>query len=276
MGPINVSVCIPTYNRKTKVCDAIDSVLQQSCLPSEIIVVDNCSTDGTFAYLQKRYGDAIRLFQNKTNIGPVGNWINCLGKVNSDYVKFLFSDDVLHEDYLQIATGHLDIGGKSVFFAFSTEDELKVKGSLRVLEQSSSRFLHNLLIHNKYPISPSMYVLPKNLVLEALTMTHKTIDGFGGFDSGAGYDLYSIIHSAAHVQRICYIETELIRVGASADSISISQASLSLSCSYIAAKYKFINKSIASSFIYTPWLWFQYNRYFEKINLIGFIRKFSE
>ena len=42
-----VTIIIPTYNREHTICQAIDSVLQQTHDQIEVIVVDDCSQDAT-------------------------------------------------------------------------------------------------------------------------------------------------------------------------------------------------------------------------------------
>src|SRR5690242_14003922 len=42
-----ITVIVPAYNEAASLADTIDSLLNQTLPPSEIIVVDDCSTDGT-------------------------------------------------------------------------------------------------------------------------------------------------------------------------------------------------------------------------------------
>ena len=64
-----ISVIIPTYNRSGVVRDAISCVLSQTEADSEIIVVDDGSTDDTRAVVEN-FGDSRVRYFHKTNGGP--------------------------------------------------------------------------------------------------------------------------------------------------------------------------------------------------------------
>jgi glycosyltransferase involved in cell wall biosynthesis len=93
----SVTVCIPSYNNARFIAKAIGSVLCQTLANFELLIIDDCSTDGTretaaaFASRDPR----IRLLANERNLGMVQNWNRCLREARGDYVKFLFSDDLL-------------------------------------------------------------------------------------------------------------------------------------------------------------------------------------
>jgi len=86
-----VSVVIPTYNRAETVRRSIDSVLDQSYCPIEVIVVDDGSTDATRNVLQS-YGDRIRYIQQE-NSGPSVARNNGVSMSNGELIAFLDSDD---------------------------------------------------------------------------------------------------------------------------------------------------------------------------------------
>ncbi len=99
MSP-KLSICMPNYNFARYLPEAIESVLKQSYTDFEFIIVDNCSTDDS-AEIVRRYSgkDArILLTTNDRNVGPVNNLNICLQKARGEYVKFLFSDDMLATD----------------------------------------------------------------------------------------------------------------------------------------------------------------------------------
>lgn len=87
-----VSVIIPTYNRAALLCEAIDTVLAQSYQNTEIIVIDDGSTDDTTAAVQK-YGDRIR-YTRRPNAGVNAARNLGLKQARGDYVALLDSDDL--------------------------------------------------------------------------------------------------------------------------------------------------------------------------------------
>lgn len=102
-----VSVIIPTYDRAQMVCEAINSVLDQTCRDFEIIVVDDGSTDGTGDVLSARYGDQIRyLYQENQGRAAARN--RGIDVSSGEYLIFLDSDDCLLPNALAIQTSYLD------------------------------------------------------------------------------------------------------------------------------------------------------------------------
>ncbi len=96
-----VSVIIPTYNRSQVLLRAINSVINQTSKPFEIIVVDDGSTDDTKKALEI-YGDKIR-YLYRENSGRPGVARNTgLENAKGDWIAFIDSDDVWLPDKLQL------------------------------------------------------------------------------------------------------------------------------------------------------------------------------
>lgn len=93
-------MCIPVYNRRTLVKRAIKSALTQSLRRLEVVVVDNCSTDGTWEVMRGLSDKRLRVVRNETNLGMFGNFNRCLEAATGDYVRFLCSDDELTNETL--------------------------------------------------------------------------------------------------------------------------------------------------------------------------------
>lgn len=87
-----VSVVIPTLNRCLLLKRAIDSVLNQSVSPNEVIVIDNGSSDETINMISTNYPDIIFLTEEKIGVSASRN--QGIKKSNSEWVAFLDSDDV--------------------------------------------------------------------------------------------------------------------------------------------------------------------------------------
>jgi len=87
-----VSVIIPTYNNSDCVAQAIESVLAQTYRDLEIIVVDDGSTDGTAAVLE-RFGDRI-VYVRQAHRERSAARNNGILHSSGEYVAFLDADDL--------------------------------------------------------------------------------------------------------------------------------------------------------------------------------------
>jgi glycosyltransferase involved in cell wall biosynthesis len=97
-----ISILIPNYNYAKYVTTAVDSALAQTYPNVEVIVSDNCSTDGAWELLNERYGEnpRVRLYQNATNIGMARNFDRLMELARGHYVMCLSSDDFLMPPHL--------------------------------------------------------------------------------------------------------------------------------------------------------------------------------
>lgn len=100
---MQISVIIPTYNRSNFLKRAIDSVLSQNYPASEIIVVDDGSTDDTLSFLNE-YESRIRPIFLDTNSGVSHARNLGIAEARYTYIAFLDSDDYWLPEKLQRQT----------------------------------------------------------------------------------------------------------------------------------------------------------------------------
>ena len=102
MSDLSVSVIIPVYNRKEELLKAIKSVLNQTYLPAEIIVVDDCSNFDVNNFLESNFSESmIKVSVNEVNMGAAKSRNVGINLSKSNYIAFLDSDDFWYEEKLE-------------------------------------------------------------------------------------------------------------------------------------------------------------------------------
>ena len=104
MSPL-VSIVIPAYNCAAFVAEAVQSALDQDYPSTEVIVVNDDSSDKTPSVLRS-FGDAIRVIDQK-NSGAAVARNNGLAAARGEYVAFLDADDVWLQGKLSVQVAHL-------------------------------------------------------------------------------------------------------------------------------------------------------------------------
>lgn len=116
-----LTIALPCYNLEKTLSMSLDSILKQNGNEDiEILIVDNNSTDGSWAiatgYAQ-RY-ENIRCVKNETNIGPDRNFLKCLEIAQGRYVMLL-GDDLLIDGILQKIIGCVEENPDFIFLNYS-------------------------------------------------------------------------------------------------------------------------------------------------------------
>lgn len=92
-----VTIVVPCFNRWPHVCDAIDSVINQSWPKTQCLVVDDASTDGTPDKIIKKYENNTRVTVLKLDTNKGQSFARNAGarSTSAEYIGFLDSDDLL-------------------------------------------------------------------------------------------------------------------------------------------------------------------------------------
>ena len=95
------SVVMPAYNAEATVGESIGSVLAQTMTDWELLVVDDCSTDGTLEVCRSFSDPRIRALQTPRNVNAAGARNTALEQARGEYVAFLDSDDLAAPNRLE-------------------------------------------------------------------------------------------------------------------------------------------------------------------------------
>ncbi|WP_251972480.1 glycosyltransferase family 2 protein [Sphaerotilus microaerophilus] len=107
-----VSVCVVTYNQKDFIAQCIQSLVDQKTnFPFEIIISDDCSTDGTSGVISEfksKYSHMIRSVRHEKNIGAYKNFVFAHTLASGEYIAHVDGDDYALPGKLQAQSDFLD------------------------------------------------------------------------------------------------------------------------------------------------------------------------
>jgi len=106
-----VSVIIPAFNGAEFVAAAIESALAQTYADTEVITIDDGSTDETAAVLE-RFGSRIRVIR-QPNRGLAAARNAGIALAGGEYVALLDADDTWEPAFLELAVARLAPAGRS-------------------------------------------------------------------------------------------------------------------------------------------------------------------
>jgi len=210
-----VSIIIPVYNSEEVIEETLESALHQTYDDYEVIVTDNKSTDNTVSIVEKyaENNSKLRVFRNEKNLGPVKNWKRCLEESRGEYIKILWSDDLMSDTFLEKTVDILK-NDQEVAFVYS---KVNIFGNNinklfyelgRTGKYPAERFLEGAFLRKyRIPSSPGCALFRKKDVT-----VHEDIDNGFGLDlseTGAGIDVL-IFLEALHKYGYFYFINEAL------------------------------------------------------------------
>jgi len=206
---MKISVIIPTYNRKKTLARAIQSVLNQSLSPFEILIIDDGSNDGTEEWVKKNFPNIKYIYQNNHGVSSARN----IGIENAygDWVAFLDSDDEWLPNKLYEQVKAIDSNPEIKFFH---TNEIWIRNGIRVNQMKKHKKYGGYIFEKCLDIcriSPSSALIQKEV-----------FDNIGIFDESLrvceDYDFWLRITSKYPV---VFLDVPLIyKYGGHADQLS--------------------------------------------------------
>lgn len=172
MNNPSVSVVIPTFNRADTIEVAIRSVLDQGFPGTEIVVVDDGSTDET-ALVLKEYADSGQIaYFRQENKGPSSARNRGILHSRADYICFLDADDVLFPESIrerfEVFKKHPELG-----LVFTDNRKIIRTGSGKTLFRENdlreTNFIEETLFGHIRAVDGDVYLLTPDIYYELVT-----------------------------------------------------------------------------------------------------------
>ena len=98
-----VSIIITSYNYEKYITKTLESVFHQSYKNIEIIIVDDCSSDGSVNLIRELINDKpnVKFICHEKNQGQFAAYLTGLSVADGQFISFIDSDDIIHPKYVE-------------------------------------------------------------------------------------------------------------------------------------------------------------------------------
>ena len=96
------SVILPLRNGGNYLKECVESILSQTYKNFELLILENCSTDGGMEWLQLQKDERIRILPAAEPLSIEQNWGRIKDVKKSEFITLIGHDDILHPDYLAV------------------------------------------------------------------------------------------------------------------------------------------------------------------------------
>ena len=163
-----VSVIIPVYNTEEYVEEAVRSIMNQTLMEIEIIIIDDGSTDNSLTIIEKLASEDNRIqYFSQTNKGQSVARNVGIEIATGEFLYFMDSDDLLEEDAFELCY-HRCISEQLDFVFFDAENFGEINKSIVEYDRKKQldnkvykgiEFLNILLDKAVYRVTPWLYFI---------------------------------------------------------------------------------------------------------------------
>ncbi|OUV59290.1 MAG: hypothetical protein CBC82_10330 [Cellvibrionales bacterium TMED122] len=153
-----VSVILSTYNSEDTLEESINSILNQTYLDIEILIMDDGSEDNTPNILERISArhQSLKIYRNKTNIGLTRSLNILIDKSNGKYIARQDADDISHPERIKIQIDEIEKNNLDFCSsrAFVKESNRKIPGlsfflPKKIMMKYKNPFIHGTLVIKK-------------------------------------------------------------------------------------------------------------------------------
>jgi glycosyltransferase involved in cell wall biosynthesis len=96
------SIILPVHNGGAYIRDCVNSILAQTYTDFDLIILENCSTDGTAQYVKELTDKRVKVYPSIKFLPMERNWQRILAVPKSEFMTMIGADDILFPNYLQV------------------------------------------------------------------------------------------------------------------------------------------------------------------------------
>ena len=240
----DVTVVIPTYNRCRLLRRTLFSVLAQTGVRFEVIVVDDGSSDATSEFLLSLADPAVVVLRHETPCGVSAARNAGLSIARGRWVAFTDDDDLWAPDKLR---AQLDAAQRMPAAGWVAVGEVVVDPTLRIIggrRPPRAAELRNVLLYNVVPAGGSGTMVRTDLLRQV-----------GGFSTDlmvlADWDLWIRLFLAAPA---AFVERPLVAYLMHPRSMSHDTSRIERELALIISRYASVRTAHRATFLHTIWL----------------------
>ena len=213
MNNPKVTVLMPAYNSEKYIAEAIASVLNQSFVAFELLIINDGSTDATADIIQSFSDERIRIIYQ--NNGGVASALNTgLTHARGEYIARFDADDICMDSRLQIQADFLDTNPEYVMVGSDAE---------YILENGDHLFNFRCIAHSHEGILEKLYLYCP-FIHSSVMYRREDVLAAGGYSIHAhSFEDYLLWTQLSKKGQLANLKIPLIKVRYNPSSITIDE-----------------------------------------------------